>query len=213
MRPRDGRVRPWGQWRRWVALAETVLVALGGAVCAGVGAAAASEHSSDSGAIMLALVVVLPAMAVAAGLIQVWRTRVGRRARPPSPYDIVAEAEWVLAREEVARVADAALGDLRPELFAYGWGAWRRAGRGAVVRDLRCVPPVRLSYLPRAALQATFADAPGPCTRVLGAVDSYQPPDEVLVVVYRAVTVRAYRLAAAPDEEGLTPAPFLDIER
>ena len=151
MRPRDGRVRPWGQWRRWVALAETVLVALGGAVCAGVGAAAASEHSSDSGAIMLALVVVLPAMAVAAGLIQVWRTRVGRRARPPSPYDIVAEAEWVLAREEVARVADAALGDLRPELFAYGWGAWRRAGRGAVVRDLRCVPPVRLSYLPRAA--------------------------------------------------------------
>jgi hypothetical protein len=127
MRTRDGRVRPWGQWRRWVALAETVLVALGGAVCAGVGAAAASEHSSGLGVILLALIVVLPSKAVAAGLIPAWRTRASRRARPPSPYDIVAEAEQVLAREEVARVADAALGALRPELFAYGWGAWRHA--------------------------------------------------------------------------------------
>jgi hypothetical protein len=125
----------------------------------------------------------------------------------------VAEAERVLAREEAARVTDAALGALRPELFAYGWGAWRRAGRGVVVLELRGVPPARLSYLPRAALQAAFTDAPGPCTHVLGAVDSFRPPDEVLVVVYRAVTVRAYRLTAAPAGEGPAPAPFLDIKR
>jgi hypothetical protein len=201
-----------GQWRKWLVVAQTVRLAVGGAVGAAMWATAASDHRSGPGAVMLALVVVLPAMAVTAGLIQAWRTRAGRRAQPPTPYDIVAAAERVLAREEAARVTDAALGALQPELFAYGWRSWRRAGRGAVVLDLRGMLPVRLSYLPRAALQVAFADAPGPCTRVLGAVDSYRPPDEVLVVVYRAVTVRAYRLTAARAGEGLAPAPFLDIE-
>lgn len=118
------------------------------------------------------------------------------------------------------RAATAALDFLRFEATQYGWTGFQQFGRGAVLLDLRPEAEHRLSYFPRALLREVYTgrygdgDDQGPFAPLLHAVDAYDPPGEVVVMVLLNALMRAYQLDYFAHGQGDAPlVPFLHVER
>lgn len=149
--------------------------------------------------------------------------REGAAQRPPAPYDVLADAEEVLARAQDRSVPTSSqaagadgpvLDPLRASIMTFAGRAWRQVGRGIVVLDLRAPSEQSgLVYLPESSLREGCGGSPGRWAALLWAVTAYRPPDEALVVVSSQERVRAYRLtgrAAGAKANGNGFTLFLD---